>query len=137
MDSKTQGSRPRTRPRTQTKSEAKAKDQRHSRKRFPKKEKIRSSKVFSDERKVFKTFFRQSPEEEYKKGLHKFSARFLAFSNKISRSKNSAVLDPRTNFRELEASRPRTSKCVLEAKKNLLEDSSSGIYFNKLLNFFV
>ena len=32
-----------------------------------------------------------------------------------------------SNFRGLEASRPRTSKCVLEAK-DVLEDSTSGIY---------
>ena len=35
-----------------------------------------------------------APNEENKKGVRKFSARFLAFSNKIS--KNSAVLEPRT-----------------------------------------
>ena len=32
------------------------------------------------------------------------------------------------NFRGLEASRPRTSKCVLEAK-DVLEDSTSGVKF--------
>ena len=34
------------------------------------------------------------------------------------------------NFRGLEASRIRTSKCVLEAK-DVLEDSTSGLVFTK------
>ena len=61
-----------------------------------------------------------------KKGLRKFSARFLAFSNKIS-TVQKIVLSSRPgqgNFRGLEASkpRPRTSKCVL-VTKNVLEDT--------------
>ena len=56
----------------------------HRRKCFPKKM-------------VLKKFFRRSPKEQNKKGLCKFSARFLAFSNKIlTVQKNSAVLGPRT-----------------------------------------
>ena len=38
-----------------------------------------------------------APSEKNKSGVHKFSARFLAFSNEISTlQKNSAVLEPRT-----------------------------------------
>ena len=61
-----------------------------------------------------------APIEENKKGVLKFSARFLAFSNKISTVQKIVLSSSRGqgNFRGLEASRPRprTSKCVLEAK---------------------
>ena len=57
--------------------------------------------------------------EENKKGVRKFSARFLAFSNKTSTVQKIMLSSSRGhgNFRGLEASRPRprTSKCVLEA----------------------
>ena len=53
-----------------------------------------------------------------KKGVRKFSARFLAFSNEISTVQKIVLSSSRGqgNFRGLEASRPRprTSKCVLE-----------------------
>ena len=64
--------------------------------------------------------------EKNKKGVRKFSARFLAFSNKISTVQKILLSSSRGlgNFRGPEASRPRTSKCVLEAK-NVLEDSTS------------
>ena len=73
--------------------EAQAKDQGHRRKCSPKKEKKGFQKIFLGGKKVFKTFFQaisrrkvqRSPEE--RKGLRKFSARFLAFSIKISRFK--------------------------------------------------
>ena len=65
-----------------------------------------------------KIFFRQSLIEETQKGLRKFSAKFLAFSNKISTVQKIVVFSSSTqgNFPGLEASRPspRTSKCVLE-----------------------
>ena len=65
---------------------------------------------------------------ENKKGICKFSARFLALSNKISTVQKIVLSSSRGqgNFRGLEASRPRprTSKCVLEAK-DVLEDSTS------------
>ena len=74
--------------------------------------------------------------EENKKGLCKFSPRFLAFSNQISTVQKILQSSSRGqgNFRGLEASRPRprtwpsrprTSKCVLEAK-DVLEDFTSG-----------
>ena len=54
--------------------------------------------------------------EENKKGGRKFSARFLAFSNEISTAQKIVLSSSRGqgNFRGLEASRPRTSKFVLE-----------------------
>ena len=86
------------------------------------------------------------PSEENKKGVRKFSARFLAFSNKISTVQKIVLSSSRgqANFRGLEASRPRprprtwpsrprprprTSKCVLEdvlEAKDVLEDSTSA-----------
>ena len=66
-----------------------------------------------------------------KKGLRKFSARFLAFFNKISTAQKILLSSRRgqANFRGLEASMPRTSKCVLEdvfEAKDVLEDSTSA-----------
>ena len=73
--------------------------------------------------------FRRGPRttEENKKGARKFSARFLAFSNELLTVQKIVLSSSRGqgNFRGLEASRPRTSKCVLEAK-DVLEDSTSG-----------
>ena len=64
-----------------------------------------------------------------KKGLRKFSAGFLALPNKISMVQKIVLSSSRGqgNFRGLEVSRPRprTSKCVLEAK-DVLENSTSG-----------
>ena len=66
-----------------------------------------------------------------KKGLRKFTARFLALSNKILTVQKTVLSSSRGqgNFRGLEASRPkpRTSKSVLEAK-DILEDSTSVWY---------
>ena len=55
-------------------------------------------------------FFWRSPKEENKIGLRKFSARFLAFSNKIFTVQKIVLSSSRGqgNFRGLEASRPRT-----------------------------
>ena len=135
MESWTQGSRPR--PRTQKNFEAK--DQGHRRKCSPKKKVFKIffqatskkglQKFFSSEKGLQKFFFRRFPLEENKKGLCKFSARFLALSNKISTVQKIVLSSSRGqgNFRGLEASRPRsrTSNCVLE---NVLEDSTSGLY---------
>ena len=56
----------------------------------------------------------------------KFSAWFLAFFNKILTLQKVVLSSSRgqSNFWGLEASRPRTSKCILEAK-NVLNDSTS------------
>ena len=70
-----------------------------------------------------------APSEENKKGLRKFYAGFLAFSNEISTVQKIVLSSSRGqgDSRGLEASRtrPRTSKCVLEAK-GVLEDSTSA-----------
>ena len=115
-------SRPRRNP-----LEAKAKDKGHRRKCSPKKR--RSSKKFSSnlKNKVFKIFFQAKKVfknffsgdfhlRKTKKGLSKFSARFLALSNKISTVQKILLSSSRGqgNFRGLKTSRPRTSKSVLE-----------------------
>ena len=88
-----------------------------------------------------------APIAENKKGIYKFSARFLAFSDKIStvqkkccpRAEDRAIFEDlrlrgQGQGQGLEASRPRprprTSKCVLEdvlEAKDVLEDSTSAI----------
>ena len=74
-----------------------------------------------------------APTEENKKGVRKFSARFLVFSNEISTVQKIVLSSSRGqgNFRGPKASRPRprTSKCVLEdvlEAKDVLEDSTSA-----------
>ena len=121
---------------------AKAKDtkkfrgQGHRRKCSPKKKTSKNffrqsqkkglQKSFSGEKGLQKFFFTLSPHSTTKKGFRKFSARFLVFSNKISTVQKIVLSSIREqgNFRGLEASRPRTSKCVLEAK-DVLNDSTS------------
>ena len=129
----------RPRPRTQKNFEAKdrpcrSQDQgpRTQAQVFSKKK--RFSKNFSSnlKKKVFKNFFQAKKVfkiffsgdfylRKTKKGLRKFSARFLSLSNKISTVQKIVLSSSRGqgNFRGLEASRPRTSKSVLE-------DSTSG-----------
>ena len=117
-----------------------AKDRGHRRKCSPKKKvfkkifkaisKKSSSKIFFQAKKVFKNFFSDDFHlRKTKKGLCKFSARFLALSIKISTVQKIVLSSSRGhgNFRALEASRPRTSNCVLEAK-DVLEGSTSGRY---------
>ena len=67
--------------------------------------KARSSKIFfrrSQKKGLEKIFSGNLYLKKTKKGVHKFTARFLAFSNKISTvsnkisNKNGAVLEPRT-----------------------------------------
>ena len=104
MESRTRGSRPR--PRTQKSSKAKdrpSQGQGHRSKCSPKKS---LQKFFSGDLHLRKT----------KKGLRKFFARFLAFSNNISTVQKIvlSLSQGQGNFRGLEASRPRTSRCVLE-----------------------
>ena len=83
-------------------------------------------KNFSGEKGLQKFFSGDLHLRKTKKGLRKFSARFLAFSHKISTVQKIVLSSSRGqgNFRGLEASRPRTSKCVLEAK-DVLKDSTS------------
>ena len=99
--------------------------------------------VFS-KKKVFKNVCRRSQKKRSskkgdiqkrrtKRGLRRFSARFLAFSNKILTIQTivQSSSQGQGNFRGLEASRPRprNSKCVLEdvlEAKDVLKNSISG-----------
>ena len=134
MESRTQGSR----PRTQKNFEAKAKDrpsrgqgQGHRRKCSQKKrsskfvfrrsQKKRSPKIFLGE-KDLKNFFSgdlylRKPKKRFlqifRKVFDVFQRNFNGLKIVLSSSRGQG------NFRRLEASRPRTSKCVLE-------DSTSG-----------
>ena len=112
-----------SRPRTGM-LETKAKDQGHRCKCSPKK---KVSKIFfrrSSKKTSSKKLFKRSPNEEYKKGLRKFSARFLAFSNEIlgvqkqccRRAENKAIFEDLRlrgqglqNVSSRTFSRPRTS----------------------------
>ena len=79
--------------------------------RFPKKTKTDVLKKFLQAKKVLKIFFfRQSSIRENKKDLCKLSARFLAFSNKISTAQKIVLFSSRgqRNFRGLEPLGPRT-----------------------------
>ena len=123
-----------------------AKNQGHKRKCSPKK---RFSKNFfkrfpkKTSKKVFKKIFAGDLQlRNTQKPFANFLRAFWRFSTKLHWLKNSAVLEPRTaQFSRLEdlrprtwLSRPRTSKCILEAK-NVLEDSTSGIFAkNKILH---
>ena len=136
MESRTQGSRPR--PRTQKKFRGQGQGQTLSRPRprtkdtdasvLKKKKKCRQNffQAISKKRSS-KFFFRRSLREETKKRslqiFRKVSGVFQRNFNglKILLSSNRG----QGNFRGLEASRPRTSKCVLEAK-DVLEDSTSA-----------
>ena len=141
VESRTQGSRPRTqknfeardRPsrgqglRTQAQVFSKTKEG------FEKFFSSNLKKKFLQAKKVFKNFFSGDFHlRKTKKGLRKFSARFLALSNKISTVQKIVLSSSggQGDFRELEASRPRTSKCVLEAK-DVLEDYTSAVAHNR------
>ena len=120
--SRTQGSRPRPKPRTQKNFEAKAKDQGHRRK-------------CSQKKKGLQNFF--SGDLYLRKPKKKFLQVFRKVNSVSQRNFNGSkiVLSSsrgQGNFRGLEASRPRTSNCVLEAK-DVLEDSNSGIWERAVL----
>ena len=143
---RTQGSR--QRPRTQKKSEAKAKDSlsedRHSRgqgqecSRPRPRTKDTSASALQKKRSSQK-FFRRSPKNKKKRSSQKFFKRsplknvfqtIFQVLHKILTIQKIVLSSSRgqTNFRGLEASRPRTSKCVLEdvlEAKDVLEDSTS------------
>ena len=70
-------------------------------------------------RNVFKKIF---PSNSKKNGLEKH---FSADLQNFNRSKNSAVLEPKTE--QFSRPRPRISKCVLKAK-DVLEDSTSASF---------
>ena len=114
VESRTQGSRPRPRTKDTGASALKKKGLRK----------------FFQAKKVFKKFYSGDFHlRKTKQGLPKFSARFLALSNKISTVKKIVLssIQGQGNFRGLETSRPRprprTLKSVLEAN-NVFEDST-------------
>ena len=144
MESRTQGSRPR--PRTQKKSEAKAKDSlsedRHSRGQGqecsrPRPRTKDTSASALQKKRCSQKFFRQSPKKNNKKrSSDKFfkrspqknvSQKIFQALHKILTIKKIVLSSSRgqANFRGLEASRPRTSKCVLE-------DFTSDFYMLRL-----
>ena len=134
-----------------------ARGQGHRRK-CSQKERKRSSKFFFRRKRFQKIFSGDLQLRKTNKGLRKFSARFLAFSYKISTIQKIVLFSSRGqgNFRGSEASRPRsrtsplrprprTSKCVLKAK-DVLEDSISDtnsiivqmpIVLNKFLHHII
>ena len=138
MESRTQGSRPRPRPRTQKNPrprpktafprtdtlEAKAKDSlsedRHSRGQGqgPRTQ----AQVLSKKKMSSQKFFKRSPQKNvFQKIFQPLHKIIIIQKIVLSLSRGQA------NFRGLEASRPKTSKSVLEAK-DVLEDSSSANY---------
>ena len=145
VESRTQGSRPR--PRTQKKSEAKAKDslsedghsrgqgQEYSRPRTKDTsasavQKKRSSQKFfrrSPKKKSSQKFFWRSPQKNVFQKIFQALHKILTIQKIVLSSSRGQA-----NFRGLEASRPRTSKCVLEdvlEAKDVLEDSTSAQSF--------
>ena len=79
----------------------------------------KQAQVFS-KKKVFKNFFQAISKKMVIKNIFQAIHKTLTIQKMVlfsSRGQN--------NFRGLEASRPRTSKCVLEAK-DVLEDFTSG-----------
>ena len=90
-------------------------------------------KFFSGEKGLEKKKFRRSLLDETKKRslqiFHKVSG---IFRRNFNGSKTVLSLSRgQGNFRELEASRPRTSKCVLKAK-DVLKHSTSGAHNNQI-----
>ena len=111
-----------SRPRTGM-LEAKAKDQGHKHKCSPKKKKKVFTKIFqaiSKKKRSSKKFFRRSPQKNVFQKIFQPLHKILTIQKIVLSSSRGQA-----NFRGLEASRPRTSKSVLEAK-DVLEDSTSG-----------
>ena len=75
------------------------------------------AQVLSKKKRFSQKFFRRSPQKNV------FQKIFQALHKIFNHSKNKG----QANFRGLQAWRPRTSKCVLDAK-DVLEDSTSGNY---------
>ena len=128
VESRTQGSRPRPRPRTQKKSEAKAKDSlsedRHSRgqgqecSRPRPRTKDTSASALQKKRSSQKFFKRSSQKNVFQKMFQALHKILTIQKIVLSSSRGQA------NFRGLEASRPRTSKCALEdVVKNSTSDA--------------
>ena len=130
MESRTQGSR----PRTQKKSEAKAKDSlsedRHSRGQGQECSRPRprtndtSASALQKKKRSSQKFFKRSPQQNVFQKIFQRLHEILTIQKiELSSSRGQA------NFQGLEASRPRTSKCVLDdvlEAKDVLEDSTSA-----------
>ena len=137
VESRTQGSRPR--PRTQKKSEAEAKakdslsENRHSRGQGQECSKPRprtkdTSASALQKKRSSQKFFRQSPQNNVFQKIFQALHKILTIQKILLSSSRGQA-----NFRGLEASRPRTSKCVLK-------DSTSAYLHEdkvKILQFFV
>ena len=122
VESRTQGSR----PRTQKESEAKDSptEDRFSRGQGPR-TKDTSTSVLQKKRSSQK-FFRRSPEKNVFQKFFQALYKLLTVQKIVLSSSRG-----QGNFRGLEASRPSTSKCVLEdvvEAKDVLEDSTSDAY---------
>ena len=121
MESRTQGSRPR--PRTQKKSEAKdsLSEDRHSRGQGQKcsrprpRTKDTSASALQKKKRSSQKVFKRSPQKNVFQKIFQALHKILTIQKLVLSSSRGQA-----NFRGLEASRPRTSKCVLE-------DSTSGI----------
>ena len=124
MEPRIQGSRPRPRPRTQKKSEAKdsLSEDRHSRGQGQRPS--TQAQVLSKKKRSSQKFFKRSPQKNVFQKIFQALHKILTIQKILLSSSREQA-----NFRGLEASRPRprTSKCVLEAR-DVLEDSTSGNY---------
>ena len=145
MESRTQGSR----PRTQKKSEAKdslsknrhsrGQGQECSRPRPRTKNKsasaLQKKKVFtkifqaiSKKKKSSQQFFKRSPQKNVFKKIFQALHKILTIQKILL-----SLSQGQANFQGLEASRPRTSKCVLKAK-DVLKDSTSATHSKNLIH---
>ena len=128
VESRTHGSRPR--PSTQKKSEAKdsLSEDRHSRgqgqecSRPRPRTKDTSASALQKKKRSLQKFFRRSPQKNVFQKIFQALHKILTIQKLVLSSSRG-----QENFRGLEASRPRprTSKCVFEAK-DVLEDSTSA-----------
>ena len=135
-----------SRPRTGM-LEAKAKDQGHKCKCSPKKKKFFFQAISKKKKKKRSSqkFVKQSPQKTFSKKFFQALDRILTIQKIVLSSSRGQA-----NFRGLEASRPRTSKSVLEdvlKAKDVLEDStsvndksfwsSSGINIRSIIIFII
>ena len=80
---------------------------------------------FSLKKSFSKLFFRQYPKEEYIKGLRKFSARFLAFSDKVLSVQKIALSYPGEDMAIFEDLRLRGPKIDFRGQDQILQNVSS------------
>ena len=128
-----------SRPRTKNTDASVLQKKRRFSKQFFKQSQKKVFKNFFQAKKVFKNFF--SGNLYLRKPKKRSLQIFLKVSGVFQRNFNGSkiVLSSNRgqgNFRGLESSRPRTSKCVLEdvlEAKDVLEDSTSGTVFTILI----